>query len=755
MIDLGKTRGLVRTGATVMLTLSMTMGSLPVGAIAAYAQEGTAVARAAAVNKDGYALETGKEYTVSVALKKENGSASMAASYFEKTATLTWSGSSYTLRFSVTEDGRSYITGIEGATALGDGAYEASIASLDPVKLDFALQIPVIGTMNQSAYLHIDASALPIAPAVDVTALESAISAAQAVAQGSKTDEAYATLQQAITAAQSALTAAASQVEVDAAVTALAAAVDAFNASADKAPETPEATELGFSLYYKGEEATSKYGKNFEDKVRAVPQADGTYLVELTAKGSEMMQLGDIAVGGKAVAYTDNEDGSRTYSIPMADLTATLDFTFGYTIPSMGMTHNWPFQLVLEGGTYTGPSGGDEETKADTSKLEAAVKRAEALKEADGSADAWTALQSALASANKVLATSGVPQAGIDAVTSKLEAAITAFEASEPSSPSTPEEKPSEDAKLEVGKVYTVPAALVKADGSSSMAAGYFEKTATVVYDGTSYQVTFKVTSEGQGYIKAVKSAAGSIEDLGGGSYRATVSDLKSWIELTFSLATPAGNFDQTGYLKLDTSQLGLAEQEKPSTTPDTGDASGSGNGSASGSATETGGVATEAFQVGHTYRVPVAFKKAGSSETSMASQYFGDTALVRPQADGTYTVSFSTNKAEWISSLTYADASVSRSGGQFTLTIPASKVDQVLRLGFTIVPMGNLAVSCDMHLYLSRATDLGTGQEGLAASSDKVLPQTGDAAAMGIVASAAAGIMALVGAEALRRRRA
>ena len=37
-------------------------------------------------------------------------------------------------------------------------------------------------------------------------------------------------------------------------------------------------------------------------------------------------------------------------------------------------------------------------------------------------------------------------------------------------------------------------------------------------------------------------------------------------------------------------------------------------------------------FQVGHTYEVPIAFFKQGSvTEKSMAAQYFGDTALVRP----------------------------------------------------------------------------------------------------------------------------
>ena len=93
----------------------------------------------------------------------------------------------------------------------------------------------------------------------------------------------------------------------------------------------------------------------------------------------------------------------------------------------------------------------------------------------------------------------------------------------------------------------------------------------------------------------------------------------------------------QTGYLQIDTTVLPTksGEQIKPeSPTVPSGGNDGPNNNA-------TGNEATAKFQVGHTYQVPIAFMKHNSSEASMAAKYFGDTALVRPQANGTFQVSF------------------------------------------------------------------------------------------------------------------
>lgn len=161
-----------------------------------------------------------------------------------------------------------------------------------------------------------------------------------------------------------------------------------------------------------------------------------------------------------------------------------------------------------------------------------------------------------------------------------------------------------------------------------------------------------------------------------------------------------------------------------------------------------------EGFQVGHVYAVPIMFAKEGSSQTSMANQYFGDVALVRPQSDGTYTVSFSTNRPDYIEGLSSSAGKVSitnesSSSRQYTMTVPATESDTVYGVTMTIVPMKELGggpVSADMHIYYSQAVDKGgdTGQIATSAkdsgvsTSGSVLPNTGDELPAGAVPAAA-----------------
>ena len=752
MIDLGKSRALVRTGATVMLTLSMTAGSLPLNAIAAYARDAVSISTAAiTVNKDGFALEQGKEYSVPVALKKADGSASMAAGYFENTATLVWDDSSYSLRFQVKEGGRQFITSIKDASDLGNGVYQIKVDTVtSPVAVGFSLNTP-IGAMDQTANLHIDTTALPTqAPAtVDTSKLAAALNAAKAIAQGTKTDEAWNTLQQAISAAQAVLDKGdVTQEEVDAAIPVLGRAMAAFNASADKDDSSDAgdadttAQQLDLHVYFKGAES-AQFAKQLGEKAQVTKRDDGKYDVVLNVPSlGSMATLGNITYQGKKVAKAQNADGSAVYSFTVDTLDETLDITFGYTITAMNRTNLHPFQVAL------GDAQADVST-VDKTALTSAIVTAEAVEQGDKPDSSFTALQDAIAQAYATVDNHGTTADQVSRGVETLNKAVETFKAAGEDDADEPEQ-PGEDVKLEVGREYTVDVKLQKQDGSESMAAGYFEKTATVVYDGTSYAVSFNVTAEGAEYIKSIKGADATVEDLGDGAYRATVKSLDARIALTFGLSTPVGEMSQTGYLWIDTASLGLKPQQPGTTEGGSGNGGSDDNGSSS---TEENATATASFEVGHTYQVPIAFKKSGSSETSMAAQYFGDTALVRPQANGTYTVSFSTNKAEWISGLTFKGATVARSGSQYAVTIPATTADTVLTLGLTIAPMGDKAVNCDMHLYLSQAKDLGTGQDNLTASSAKVLPSTGDTALAGSVAVASLGLAAIAGAEMLRRR--
>lgn len=177
-----------------------------------------------------------------------------------------------------------------------------------------------------------------------------------------------------------------------------------------------------------------------------------------------------------------------------------------------------------------------------------------------------------------------------------------------------------------------------------------------------------------------------------------------------------------------------------------------------------------QGMQVGHSYRIPINFTKTGTGIASMAGQYFGDNAVVIPRADGTLEVRFSTNRPDYITSLTYGGVaasvvSESASSREYSIVIPRSDKDTTVSLLMTISAINNMTVSADMHLYLSDAKDLGagsnfhatSGKTGTAPSNSAVTgtPQTGDAhasAGSGVVTAVSA--LAAAGAAALTRRR-
>lgn len=516
--------------------------------------------------------------------------------------------------------------------------------------------------------------------------------------------------------------------------------------------------ESGFNLYYKG----AKYdgtSRSFEDKVKVTP-ADGVYNVELTAFSLAQMggELGDVTYDGKAVAKVTNEDGSVTYTLPLPSVDGTYDFTFSYTFGENHQTHSWPFQLVLDGGTYSGgstkPEPGQGEQQVDKTALNAAIAKAKAIKQGNKTDQAFAALQEAIATAEKAAANDKIPQAGVNAATEQLNAAIEKF--------GTSADKPSNskaDFKLEQGKEYTVPAKLVKADGSDSMAAQYFEQNATVVWDGAHYKVRFGITAAGAEYIKGVSHAGADATSLGSNQYEVTVGSLAEAIELTFGLSTPMGDMQQTAYLSLDTTSLPTTSGEpiKPSNPSDNTGNNG-GNNSGTTTTDPAGQRAEQGFQVGHTYQVPVSWLKQNSSETSMAAKYFGDTALVRPQSDGTFKVSFSATSegASHIISLAYNGSTLAKSGNQYTVSIPKADSDTVVPISMTIKEMEQLgggAQVADMHLKLSQAKDLGTGQDSVVASSSTTMAQTGDVAA-GVAGAAAVAALVAGGVAVASRRR-
>lgn len=514
--------------------------------------------------------------------------------------------------------------------------------------------------------------------------------------------------------------------------------------------------EDAFTLYFKG----SKYdvSRSFSDKVK-VTASNGSYIIELTAKSlGEGNTLGDVTYQGKKVAKTVNEDGSATYSIPVSSITDTYDITFGYTvsIPNRGtMTNLHPFQLVVGNAT-------PNVSFVDRTGLTSEIVKAEAVEQGSKTDKAFSALQQAIADAYATVDAADATDASIAAGVKAITGAVKAFNTSKVAEAPAP--TPSEDQtvttadgfKLVAGKEYALPVSFVNATtGEQSTAANFMEATATVSYADGSYSVTVTPNAQGKQFLTAMTYGGKSAVQNADGSF--TISGVPAINkDITVSVTMPGGTVDMG--VRLDTTSLPTASGEPVTPQPPANNNNGSNGNNDGGATTDPNGrQAEQGFQVGHTYQVPASWLKHNSTEESMAAKYFGDTALVRPQSDGTFKVSFSATSegASHIISLAYNGSDLAKSGNQYTVSIPKADSDTVVPISMTIKEMEQLgggAQIADMHLKLSQAKDLGTGQDNAVASSSKILSQTGDNVAG--VAGAAAVAAVAAGAAVVARRR-
>lgn len=519
--------------------------------------------------------------------------------------------------------------------------------------------------------------------------------------------------------------------------------------------------ESGYTVYFKGEKYDTS--KQFQDKVK-VTSKDGLYYVELTANSlGEKATLGDVTYDGKVVDKAVHEDGSVTYTLPLPSVDGTYDFTFSYTITAMNRTNTHDFQLVLDGGTYSGGTTdpGQDEQKVDKTALNEAIAAAKAIEQGSKTDEAFKALQEAIATAEKAAANDKIPQAGVDVVTKQLKEAIETFNTSKDAEAPAP--TPSEDQtvttadgfKLVAGKEYALPVSFINATtGEQSTAANFMKATATVSYADGSYSVTVTPNAQGKQFLTVMTYGGKSVVQNADGSF--TISGVPAINkDITVSVTMPGGTVDMG--VRLDTTSLPTASGEPVTPQPPANNNNGNdGNGGAT-TTDPNGRQAEQGFQVGHTYQVPASWLKHNSTEESMAAKYFGDTALVRPQSDGTFKVSFSATSegVNHIISLAYNGSDLAKSGNQYTVSIPKADSDTVVPISMTIKEMEQLgggAQIADMHLKLSQAKDLGTGQDNVVASSSKILSQTGDNAAG--VAGAAAVAAVAAGAAVVARRR-
>lgn len=528
----------------------------------------------------------------------------------------------------------------------GSATYSIPVSSITDtydITFGYTVSIPNRGTMtNLHPFQLVVGNATPNVSFVDRTGLTSEIVKAEAVEQGSKTDEAFFALQQAIADAYATVDAAdATDASIAAGVKAITGAVEAFNTSADKADP------------------------------------------------------------------------------------------------------------------------GQDEQKVDKTALNQKIADAKAIEQGNKTDEAFKALQEAIATAEKAAANDKIPQAGVDAVTEQLQKAIDAFSTSKDAEAPAP--TPSDDQavttadgfKLVAGKEYALPVSFINATtGEQSTAANFMEATATVSYADGSYAVTVTPNAQGKQFLTAMTYGGKSAVQNADGSF--TISGVPAINkDITVSVTMPGGTVDMG--VRLDTASLPTASGEPVTPQPPASNNGSNGNNDGGATTDPNGQQAEQGFQVGHTYQVPASWLKHNSTEESMAAKYFGDTALVRPQSDGTFKVSFSATSegASHIISLAYNGSDLAKSGNQYTVSIPKADSDTVVPISMTIKEMEQLgggAQIADMHLKLSQAKDLGTGQDNVVASSNKILSQTGDNVAG--VAGAAAIAAVAAGAAVVARRR-
>ena len=404
---------------------------------------------------------------------------------------------------------------------------------------------------------------------------------------------------------------------------------------------------------------------------------------------------------------------------------------------------------------------GQDEQKVDKTLLNQKIADAKAIEQGNKTDEAFKALQEAIATAEKAAANDKIPQAGVDAVTEQLQKAIDAFSTSKDAEAPAP--TPSDDQavttadgfKLVAGKEYALPVSFINATtGEQSTAANFMEATATVSYADGSYAVTVTPNAQGKQFLTAMTYGGKSAVQNADGSF--TISGVPAINkDITVSVTMPGGTVDMG--VRLDTASLPTASGEPVTPQPPASNNGSNGNNDGGATTDPNGQQAEQGFQVGHTYQVPASWLKHNSTEESMAAKYFGDTALVRPQSDGTFKVSFSATSegASHIISLAYNGSDLAKSGNQYTVSIPKADSDTVVPISMTIKEMEQLgggAQIADMHLKLSQAKDLGTGQDNVVASSNKILSQTGDNVA-GVAATAAVAAVAAGAAVVARRR--
>lgn len=763
---MGKVRyTVVRKGTSLVLAATLATGMVPALALAQDAGSGDALVAEQAEN--GFTPVEGTVYTVQVKwLKADSDSSSMMGAYFSTTAKAVYQNGKYAVSLTANESGKEMgVKLISGGSELpyvdnSDGTRTFTVSALKLDALTFQVTAPGM-PMTPSARAVFDTSSID--EGVDIPPYEDAFTL---YFKGSKYD-----------------TSRSFSDEVK---------VIASNGSYVielTAKSLGEGNTLG-DVTYQGKKVAKTVNED-GSATYSIPVSSITetyditfgYTVSIPNRGT-MTNLHpfQLVVGNATpnVSFVDRtgltseivkaeavEQGSKTDEAfsalqrAIADAYATVDAADATDASIAAGVKAITGAVEAFNTSADKADPGQDEQKVDKTLLNQKIADAKAIEQGNKTDEAFKALQEAIATAEKAAANDKIPQAGVDAVTEQLQKAIDAFNTSKDAEAPAP--TPSEDQavttadgfKLVAGKEYALPVSFINATtGEQSTAANFMEATATVSYADGSYSVTVTPNAQGKQFLTAMTYGGKSAVQNADGSF--TISGVPAINkDITVSVTMPGGTVDMG--VRLDTASLPTASGEPVTPQPPASNNGSNGNNDGGATTDPNGQQAEQGFQVGHTYQVPASWLKHNSTEESMAAKYFGDTALVRPQSDGTFKVSFSATSegASHIISLAYNGSDLAKSGNQYTVSIPKADSDTVVPISMTIKEMEQLgggAQIADMHLKLSQAKDLGTGQDNVVASSNKILSQTGDNVAG--VAGAAAVAAVAAGAAVVARRR-
>ena len=697
---MGKVRyTVVRKGTSLVLAATLATGMVPALALAQDAGNGDAPV--AVQTENGFTPVEGTVYTVQVKwLKADSDSSSMMGAYFSTTAKAVYQNGKYAVSLTANESGKEMgVKLISGGSELpyvdnSDGTRTFTVGALKLDALTFQVTAPGM-PMTPSARAVFDTSSID--EGVDIPPYEDAFTL---YFKGSKYDTSRSFSDEVkVTASNGSYV-----IELTAKSLGEGNTLGDVTYRGKKVAKT--VNEDGSATYsIPVSSITDTYDITFGYTVSVPNRGTMTNLhpfqlvvgnatpnvsfVDRTGLTSEIVKAEAVEQGSK----TDEAFSALQRAI--ADAYATVDAADA-TDASIAAGVK-AITGAVEAFNTSADKADPGQQKVDKTLLNQEIADAKAIEQGNKTDEAFKALQEAIATAEKAAANDKIPQAGVDAVTEQLKAAIDTFNTSKDAEAPAP--TPSEEQavtttdgfKLVAGKEYTLPVSFINATtGEQSTAANFMEATATVSYADGSYSVTVTPNAQGKQFLTAMTYGGKSAVQNADGSF--TISGVPAINkDITVSVTMPGGTVDMG--VRLDTASLPTASGEPVTPQPPASNNGSNGNNDGGATTDPNGQQAEQGIQVGHTYQVPASWLKHNSTEESMAAKYFGDTALVRPQSDGTFKVSFSATSegASHIISLAYNGSDLAKSGNQYTVSIPKADSDTVVPISMTIKEMEQL----------------------------------------------------------------